>query len=386
MAYTWQLVVLWHAPVSPKEGPMSAFTIRPAVRAFEAYEPGLSIDEIRQRHGVERVIKLASNENPLGVSPLVQDVLRRAAGTVFRYPQAKNPRLVRALAAHYGVQPERVVVGNGSDEIIDLLFRVCAEPGRHNVVTFKPCFGIYTTQARLCGVELRQAPLNDDFSFPWDALLALVDDNTAMVMVTSPDNPSGHAARADELAALARRLPPSCLLVLDEAYIDFADDEAAFSLFPQRDDFPRVAFLRTFSKSRGLAGLRIGVGIVPPEVADYLWRVRLPFALNLLAEEAALAALNDETFYRETLRVTAEGKAWLAPQLEALGFRVTPSQANFFMVKAPEACTARDVVDKLARAGVIVRPLGSYGLPDHLRISIGNREELEYVVSVLRKA
>ena len=368
---------------------MSEFSVRQAVQAFAPYQAGRSIDEIREAYGLERVIKLASNENPLGVSPLVQRVVRERAAYAFRYPQSGNPRLVHALAAHYGVEPGRIAVGNGSDEIIDLLLRITAEPGVHNVVAFRPCFGIYTTQARLAGVELRQAELNPDFSFPWERLLSLVDAQTALVFVTNPDNPSGRTASAAEIADLARALPSRCLLVLDEAYMDFTTDEAAHSLLGQLDAFPRLAVLRTFSKSRGLAGLRVGFGILPPELAGYFWRVRLPFSLNVLAEDAALAALEDERFYQETLRVTREGRERLSRELAALGMRVWPSGANFLMTAAPGLGGA-ELAEALLRHGVIIRPLGSYGQPDKVRISIGTPEEhdilLEALGCVLRAA
>ena len=275
---------------------MSSIPMRSLVRAFKPYTAGLSIDEIRDKYGLARVIKMASNENPLGTSPLVRRVLESHAGLAFRYPQAGNPRLVKALAAYHGVSPSRIVVGNGSDEVIDLLFRVCAEPGVNNAVAFRPCFGIYTTQAALCGVELRQADVNPDFSFPWDRLLELVDDKTSLVFVTTPDNPSGHTASAAELERLARALPEGCLLVVDEAYMDFTDDESAHSLLPRLDEFPNLIVSRTFSKSFGMAGLRLGYAIMPEELADHMWRVRLPFSVNLMAEEAASPPLRIRPF------------------------------------------------------------------------------------------
>lgn len=363
---------------------MLRIPVRPEVRAFTPYQPGLSIGEIREKYGLERVIKLASNENPLGVSPRVQRVLEKQAASAFRYPQPGNPRLVKALAACHGVAPERIVAGNGSDEIIDLLFRVCATPGVHNAVLFRPCFGIYLTQARLCGVEVRRADLNADFSFPWDKLLALVDADTALVIVTNPDNPSGYAAPAEELARLAEALPPTCLLLVDEAYMDFSGAEETFSLFPYLDRFPNLGILRTFSKSRGLAGVRLGYGILPAELAELVWRVRLPFSVNLLAEEAGLAALEDDVFHAATLRVVAEGRQQLSRALAGLGCRVYPSRSNFVMCELPEAAPdTAAVCEGLLRRGVIVRPLGSYGLPRHLRISVGTEEENRVAIAAL---
>ncbi len=358
--------------------------VRSEVRAFTPYQPGRSIAEIREKYGLQQVIKLAGNENPLGVSPLVRQVLAEQAGLVFRYPQAGNPRLVRALAEHHDLDPQRLVVGNGSDELIDLLFRVCAAPGVHNAAAFRPCFGIYVTQARLCGVELRRADLNPDFSFPWEKLLSLVDEQTALVFVTNPDNPSGHVAPAEELVRLAEALPPTCLLLIDEAYVDFAGDEARFSMLPHLDRFPNLGVLRTFSKSRGLAGLRLGYAALPAELAELLWRVRLPFSVNLAAEEAGLAALRDEAFYAETLRVVAEGREQLSSGLASLGCRVYPSRSNFVMCELPTAAQdGATVFEGMLRRGVILRPLGSYGLPRHLRITVGTEEENRIALAAL---
>lgn len=365
---------------------MSSIPMRSLVRAFKPYTAGLSIDEIRDKYGLARVIKMASNENPLGTSPLVRRVLESHAGLAFRYPQAGNPRLVKALAAHHGVSPSRIVVGNGSDEIIDLLFRVCAEPGVNNAVAFRPCFGIYTTQAALCGVELRQADVNPDFSFPWDRLLELVDDKTALVFVTTPDNPSGYTASEAELERLARALPEGCLLVVDEAYMDFTDDEGAHSLLPRLDEFPNLIVSRTFSKSFGMAGLRLGYAIMPEELADHMWRVRLPFSVNLMAEEAGIAALEDTAFHDETLRVVREGRGYLATELERLGCRIYPSQSNFLMFEVPAgAPDAAGLFEGLLRRGFILRPLTSYGLPRHLRVSVGTAEENTLLINAMRE-
>lgn len=365
---------------------MSSIPMRSLVRAFKPYTAGLSIDEIRDKYGLARVIKMASNENPLGTSPLVRRVLESHAGLAFRYPQAGNPRLVKALAAYHGVSPSRIVVGNGSDEVIDLLFRVCAEPGVNNAVAFRPCFGIYTTQAALCGVELRQADVNPDFSFPWDRLLELVDDKTSLVFVTTPDNPSGYTASAAELERLARALPEGCLLVVDEAYMDFTDDESAHSLLPRLDEFPNLIVSRTFSKSFGMAGLRLGYAIMPEELADHMWRVRLPFSVNLMAEEAGIAALEDTAFHDETLRVVREGRGYLAGELERLGCRVYPSQSNFLMFEVPAgAPDAAGLFEGLLRRGFILRPLTSYGLPRHLRVSVGTAEENTLLINVMRE-
>jgi histidinol-phosphate aminotransferase len=358
--------------------------IRPAIQAFTPYGPGMSIESVRRRYGLDRVIKLASNENPLGASPLAQKALRERADSVFRYPVSGNSDLIRALARHHGISPERIVAGNGSDEVIDLLLRVLVDPGKREVAGFRPCFGIYETQTALSGLTFRQAPLNADFSFPWDALLALVNENTALVLVTTPDNPSGFCPPAAELAALARALPPACLLVLDEAYMDFCAEEAAHSLLPMLPEFPNVAVIRTFSKSRGMAGLRLGYGILPPEVARYVQRAALPFSVNVLAGAAGMAALEDDAFYRETLRVVREGREQLSAGLLCLGCRVYPSQANFVMFGPPCGLDASAVFEALLERGVIIRPLAGYRLPDLLRVSVGLPEENDMFLQAMR--
>ena len=365
--------------------PFTSFNdVRPEVASFESYEPGLSIAEIAERYGLSRVIKMASNENPLGVSPRVREVLEKSIGQAFRYPQSGNPRLVKALAAFYGVDAGRIFVGNGSDEIIDLLFRVRAIPGVHNAVVFRPCFGLYPTQAKMAGVELRQAPLKPDFSFDFPGLLKLVDENTTLVIVTSPDNPSGRAASADELAALAKALPPACLLVVDEAYIEFAGPE--HSLLPRLGELPNVALMRTFSKVYGLAGMRIGYAILPPAIADYMWRVRLPFSLNILAEEASLAALEDAEFRERTIALVQRGRKELTEGLRSMGCEVLPSMSNFLMFRTPEGSAGvKKLHGELLRRGIIIRALGGYHLPDWLRVSIGTDEENELFLRHVRE-
>ena len=358
---------------------------RAAARSFSPYVPGLSIDEIKERYGLANVIKLASNENPLGVSPRVKEALQSSLGLAFRYPQSGVPHLQAAIAAHHGLPEAMVAAGNGSDEIIDLLVRVLAEPGKHNVVAFNPCFSIYRLQAKLAGVEFRQTPLNPDFSFPWNKLLALVDENTRIAFVTTPDNPSGLCPPVAEIEALARALPASCLLVIDEAYMDFCDDETAHSLITRIREFPNLAILRTFSKSFGLAGLRVGYGLLPEHLANVLMRVHLPFSVNVLAEQAAMAALDDRIFYSETLRVVREGRRKLTDQMRELGFLVLPSQANFIMVKPPDGQNANGLFEKLLEKGFIIRPLKSYGLDEYLRVTIGTAEENKLFIKACKE-
>ena len=359
--------------------------IREEVRDFKPYTPGLSVEEIKQKYGLSRVLKMASNENPLGVSPFVQQALSQHAHLVFRYPQANNPELSRDIAQHLGVDPYNIVCGNGSDELIDLLIRLLAAPGRDNVAAFQPCFSIYKMQAKLSGVEFRQTPVNPDFSFAWEDLFSLVDERTRLVFLTNPDNPSGYAAPAQELREFASRLPDGCYLVVDEAYIDFARPREKYSALSFWGDLPNVIILRTFSKMFGLAGLRLGYAILPETLADYMRRIRLPFSVNILAEKAGQAGLRDEAFLNKTRSVILEGNEYLTHKLQYLGCQVYPSQANFIMFQPPG--NAYNIFELLLSRGIIIRPLDSYGFPELLRVSIGrpqdNWEFLRYLQEAL---
>lgn len=365
--------------------PEPSFFIRPEVDSFSPYVPGLSIDEIRKKYGLESVVKMASNENPLGVSPVVREVIARAASFAFRYPQSGNPRLVEAIAAHHGLSARSIVVGNGSDEVIDLLCRVCPTPGEHNVVACKPCFSLYGLQSRFCGVEFRQAALKNDFSFDWEGLRSLVDEKTALVFITTPDNPTGWCPERSEVASFARGLPEKCLLVIDEAYMDFCPDEAERSLLGCWNEFDNIIILRTFSKSFGLAGLRLGYGILPEGLAEAIKKVHPPFSVNILAEEAGLAALRDRVFYQATLETVRTGRDFLAGALCDLGCTVYPSKANFIMFTPPEGGrrNAWTIFEWLLARGLIIRPLKSYCLPEYLRVSVGNEEENRLFIKLM---
>ena len=366
---------------------MTPSSVRAEIAGLKPYVPGLSIAEIQEKYGLAQVIKLASNENPLGTPPLAVAAVRRHAEGAFRYPQGGNPRLAAALGRRHQVDPAQIVVGNGSDEILDLLIRVLAVPGRDNLVCCRPCFSIYPIQGQICGVEARRQPLREDFSFDFDGMLNLVDQHTRLMFVTTPDNPSGYCPPRADVARLARELAaraPQCLLVVDEAYMDFAPDPAGASLLESGELPENAAFMRTFSKQHGLAGLRLGYGVLPRELADYLWRARLPFSVNILAEEAALAALEDSAFYAATQEAVHTGRDTLTVGLTALGCTVWSSAANFLMFRLPEGAPAAAVCfEELLRRGVIIRPLTSYGLPDLLRVSVGDARENRVFLNAL---
>ncbi|OBQ54085.1 histidinol-phosphate transaminase [Halodesulfovibrio spirochaetisodalis] len=358
--------------------------IRDEVKGFSPYTAGKSIDEVKQAYGLDTIIKLASNENPLGTSPRVQDAIKLYADYAFRYGQVGTPNLISAIAQHFHIHEDSIVTGNGSDEVIDMLIRVKATPGKSNIVAFDPCFSMYQVLSNLCAVEFRQAQLKTDFTFDWDALLNLVDDNTSIVFITTPDNPSGYAPPVEEILSLHSKLPESCLLVVDEAYMDFAEDLETYSMLPRLAEYENICVLRTFSKCFGLAGLRLGFGAMHPNLAEYLRRIRAPFSVNVLAEQAGIAVLSDTPFIEETLRVTREGREYLTNELRALDFTVYPSLANFIMVEAP--VDGSYLNEELLKRGLIIRPLvKGYNLPKHLRITIGTAHENQVLISALKE-
>jgi histidinol-phosphate aminotransferase len=361
---------------------MPSQRVRPEILDFTPYVPGLSEEEIKTRYGLEKVVKLASNENPIGPSPAVVEAVARAAAQVHRYPQNHSPRLCEAIGQAMGVAPERVVAGNGSDEIIDLLMRVVARPGQDNVLCYEHSFSMYGLTARLCGVDYREVPRGDNFRLPLESLAEAVDRNTAMVFVTSPDNPTGLAARAEELQVLSGVLPAGALLVVDEAYMDFTWPPEEYSMIGHAAELDNLVVLRTFSKAYGLAGQRLGYGVMPLWLAEHVRRARPPFTVNLLGEAAALAALGDDQHYSETLEVVFSGRELLQKRLAELGCEVWPSQANFVMFRPGK--NAGEVCLELLKRGVIVRHLKSFGLPEHIRVNVGTRQETEFFLDTLK--
>ncbi len=357
--------------------------VRPEILDFKPYVPGLNIEQIQQRYGLNQVVKLASNENPLGVSPVVQQVLAKKAGLGFRYPLNHSPDLLEALAKHLGLAKEKIIAGNGSDEIIDLLFRVIAIPAQDNVVCYESCFSMYRMCAKLCGIEYREVPRQANFALPLEAMVDAADENTAMVIVTSPDNPTGLAATVQDLQKMAQALPEGTLLLVDGAYTEFATPAQEYDPICLLQECDNVVILRTFSKAYALAGLRLGYGVMPSWLAEYLCRARIPFTVNVLAEAAGIAALKDTVFLEETLRTVWQGRAFLQQELQKLACEVLESQANFCMFRPEPKATI--VHEALLQRGIIVRPLASFGMPDWIRVNVGTEAENRFFIQHLEE-
>ncbi|CCO22841.1 histidinol-phosphate transaminase [Maridesulfovibrio hydrothermalis] len=362
---------------------MSTIKVRPDVMETKPYAPGLTIEEIKEKYGLDTVIKLASNENPLGASPIAQKAIIRHAPNVFRYPHNGNPRLNKAIARRIGVDEKNIVSGNGSDEVIDLLVRIKAQPGQDEVLTYDKCFSMYRLMSRLCGVTFRQIPREAGYRQPVKALAAEVSEKTAIVFVTTPDNPTGLAVTVQEMREMARSIPAQTILAIDEAYIDFATPAEDYDMRTLLNEFPNIVLLRTFSKAYGLAGMRVGYGVMSPELADFIIRARAPFTVNMLAEEAAVAVLDDDAFYNTTLDVVLRGRKLFTDELRAAGCEVLDSQANFIMFKPTR--DAGEVFEELLRKGIIVRPLKSFGLAEYIRVNMGTDHENKVFLKTLKE-
>jgi histidinol-phosphate aminotransferase len=353
--------------------------VNPHILNLRPYEPGKPMEELEREIGISSSIKLASNENPLGPSPKAVEALHREFSEVNRYPDDGYYALRTRLSEKLGVEPGGLVFGCGADEVLELVAKTLVSPGDEIVMPW-PSFSMYPILAQGMGGVSVQIPLRDDFSHDLPAMARAVGEKTKIVFVCNPNNPTGTSIGASEFDAFLADLPESVVLVVDEAYADFARRED----FPQTLDLlqrrPGTLVLRTFSKIYGLAGMRIGYGVADLELAGYLGRARIPFSVNRLAAAAALAALDDDEHVRRTRELNAKGIEYLEEELAALGLDVYPTDANFILVRA-----GADAYEKLLLDGVIVRPMQSFGLDEHVRITIGTPEENERVVKALRK-
>src|SRR5215208_734365 len=342
----------------------------PRLRDLAVYEPGKPIEETARELGVDpsTIIKLASNENPLGSSPKALHAMRAALETAHLYPDGSGFYLRKAIAAKLAVAPENVILGNGSNEVIEFLGHGFLNPG-DDVITCQYAFIVYKLLATAFGVRTIETP-TPDYRQNLDATLDAITSRTRIIFIPNPNNPTGTLILQREIDSFMSRVPESIVVVFDEAYFEFLDDPPDTLRFVR--DGRNVVVLRTFSKIHGLAGLRIGYGIAPPETTAVLHKTRQPFNVNSIAHAGAIVALNDEAHLRETKRVVHEGRAYLQEQFAEMHIPFVPSAANFLMVSVADGCA---VFQKLLQRKIIVRPLKGYGLPEWVRISVGTMEE-----------
>ncbi len=351
---------------------------------MQPYSPGKPIDEVKRELGLDRVVKLASNENPLGPSPKAVEAIREAALNLHLYPDGAAHALRAALSARFSVPTENLILGNGSDELIHLLGLILLDSPEDEVVLGNPTFVRYHAAAHLAPAKLIEVPLDADYRHDLVAMGKAVTDRTKLVFLANPNNPTGTVMWKAEVEAFLNDLPETATLILDEAYYEFAADEAEY---PNSLDYVRagrrsVVGLRTFSKAYGLAGIRIGYGFAPLEIVDAVERAREPFNTNSLAQAAAIAALDDEAHVRNTVALNRAGLARLDAALREVGGRIVPSYANF--VLADLGRPARPVFEQLLKRGIIVRPGDVLGAPTCLRVSVGTEDEISAFIDALR--
>jgi histidinol-phosphate aminotransferase len=348
------------------------------------YPPGKPQDELEREYGVKNSIKLASNENPRSPSEAILRALSEALPNLNRYPDGSCYYLTKSIAEKLDVSSSEIVIGNGSDDIIDCLVKAFVSEGEE-VISSHPSFLMYTKCVQVRGGINRVVPMKD-MHHDLDAIAAAVNERTRLIFLDNPNNPTGGIINPVDLYVFLSNVPEDVIVVLDEAYADFMDDEYrpdAVSLMRNTKGRAAVVFLRTFSKAYGIPGLRVGYGLMHKEVAACLHKVRQPFNVNMLAQIAAVAALDDEKSYQNMLNSTREGLAYLSDGLREFGCAPYPSQTNFILVDVK--CDADSLYDAMLYEGVIIRSMASYGLPTCVRISVGLEEENVRCLNALEK-
>jgi histidinol-phosphate aminotransferase len=361
--------------------------LNPNIAASPVYVGGASVADMKKAYGLDAFIKLASNESPFGPSPKAVAAMQQALAGLNRYPPAGDESLRQALARHLGggMQADNFVTGNSGCDVLNMVSLALLNPGEGCVIC-RPTFPVYDITARRAGAEVTYVDLNPThFQYDVEAILGAVTDQTRLVYLCSPNNPTGVAISAGQLETLIAHLPPQVVLVYDEVYYHFADAADRPDSLSYVRAGENIIVLHSFSKAYGLAGLRLGYGIAPAPLAEYLSRNRQPFHLSSLVIEGGIAALDDADYIQNTVAAVIAERAWLYRELGQLGLPVWPSQANFVLFKPPFA--AAEISERLLRRGLIVRPMDQFYLPTHLRVSVGlpeeNRRFIEALTAIL---
>jgi histidinol-phosphate aminotransferase len=352
------------------------------IAKLKPYAPGKPIEELEREYGISGSIKLASNENPIGPSPKALEAIMGALKNLHRYPDGSGYHLTKRLAEKLNIPASRIVLGNGSNEIIELLVRTFLREG-DEVVMPEPSFLMYEIMVQAGGGQPVKVALKERV-LDLEGMAESVSSRTRMIFVNNPNNPTGTIVSRNDFEEFLQRVPPEVIIVVDEAYIEFVRDRTCPSGLDYLDSDRTVVTLRTFSKAYGLAGLRIGYGVIKKSLADLIHRVRQPFNTNLLAQVGALAALDDDVFLKKTVSTVHEGLDFLYREVEKLGLRHFPTQTNFFLIDLEQ--DAKSVFEKMLRRGVIVRPMTAYGHPNYIRINVGLAEENRRLVEALGEA
>ena len=359
--------------------------VAPPVRGLQPYVPGKPIAELEREYGVHDIVKLASNENPLGPGPRARAAMAGALAEIGLYPDGNGFELKRQLSAHHGIEPECLTLGNGSNDVLVLLAEAFLTPATEAVYS-QYCFAIYPIVVQASGATARIAPaLPADNPMPLghdlEAMAKLITPQTRLIFLANPNNPTGTWIEPDRLKAFLGALPASALAVVDEAYFEYSRDVECPDTTRWLKELPNLVVLRTFSKAYGLAGLRVGYAISQPQIAETLNRLRQPFNVNSVALAAATAALDDGEHVHKSVQLNRAALAELRVQIARLGLKVIPSAGNFLLVDLGRP--AGPVFEGLLRRGVIARPVGNYGLPNHLRITTGTLDQTRRAIEAL---
>jgi histidinol-phosphate aminotransferase len=349
------------------------------IRSLIPYEPGKPIEEVEREYGIEDSIKLASNENPLGPSPKALKALSERIGQLHLYPDGDCFYLKRALAAKLGVAEERLVFGNGSNEIIELAVRTFMRPGDEAVMAHR-AFVVYRLVVQANGGTCKTVPLKN-FTHDLEAMAEAVTARTRIIFLANPNNPTGTIYGKREWEKFLGRIGPDVLVIADEAYFEYVADPDYPNSLAYQENGKTILTLRTFSKLYGLAGLRIGYGVGPKDLVGWMQRVRQPFNVNAAAQWAARAALDDSEHVKHTLDVNREGMDYLKREIDKLGLEQVPSHANFILLRVGDGGA---IFKRLLQRGVIVRPMGIYELPEYVRVTVGTMKENSRFINELQ--
>jgi len=364
---------------------MSSFfqsIVNPSLLNLKPYQAGKPISECQRELGLNKIVKLASNENPLGTSEAVSSTLQQAMLEISRYPDANGFELKRAISQHLGVNNTQILLGNGSEDVIKMLLQALVFT-EGEIIISQYGFMAYKILATGMGIAVKEIPVQADFVTDLSAMIAAISDKTRMIILANPNNPTGTYMNKAEFATFLANIPKNVVLVCDEAYYEYmyaADYPQSITFL---NDFPNLVITRTFSKAYGLAGLRLGYGIANEQLIEYVNRIRQPFNVNHLAQQAGIAAIQDQAFVKRSVKVNEQGKEQFYECFDELKLHYVPSFGNFILVDMGSA--AQPYYQSLLQEGVIVRPLQAYQLENHLRFSIGTKEENEFCIQALKK-
>jgi len=354
------------------------------IRKLKPYEGGKPIEELKRELGIEgEIVKMASNENPLGASPLAVEAIKRSAGGVFRYPDGNAYYLKKKMAEKLNVNMENIIFGNGSDELIELIYRTFAVEPDDEILYCYPTFVEYKIIGMAFNKKLVELPLRSDYAYDMDALIDRINPSTRIVFLNTPNNPTGTIIKRRDIEKVLEKSGENTLVVIDEAYYEYASAVDGYEELLDLHKRHNVIILRTFSKAYGLAGLRIGYGIASAEIVDYLNRTRPPFNVNILAQQAAMAALDDDAHIQRSVAVNEEGKKFLYDAFDRMGISYVKTYANFILFDVGR--DADEVYGSLLKRGIIVRSMSPYGLKTHLRVTIGTMQQNRVFIERLKE-